>query len=321
MTRVVRAISAFVVCAAFAAAPCRAQGLGAGASVEKQEYRIGEWIPITVTVRSGAPLDSIHVAVIDSLGSLELLKSSRLTADDGTYGWQLTATSFDSGEVIVPPIPVLCYAKGDTAPLTVLTNRLRLEIASVQIDTASDIKDIKPVLNAPWTWEDVFPYLLVVAAAALLAAAIWYYRKNRKKTMAPAQEIPALPPHEEALMRLRALEEKKLWQQGRSKEYYSELTEIVRWYIERRFGIPALESTSTEIVEALREKPDGELHCDALSRWLEEADLVKFAKRQPVAEMHEEALKYAYQFVRGTRLSVLNVERPEPVIAEAEDGR
>ncbi|PIE99005.1 MAG: hypothetical protein CR961_01375, partial [Polaribacter sp.] len=125
------------------------------------------------------------------------------------------------------------------------------------------------------------------------------------------EEKPKIPPYELAIQELKALDEKLLWQNNKIKEYYSELTDILRTYIEDEFGVPALESTSDEIVKKLsrlhRKKqiiaPNETLN--RLSKLLQTSDLVKFAKMKPLSDEIEEDRKDAGYIVD-------NIKRPAP---------
>ena len=143
------------------------------------------------------------------------------------------------------------------------------------------------------------PYLVALIVLGALAGGVYYYwRKKKQKQDLLAHIKVIIPPHREALTALRALEEKKLWQQGMVKQYYSEATEIIRHFFERRWNIIALELTTDEILMQMKHIPD------ALNVWKEmesffiTADLVKFAKYEPSPAEHENEMRSAYEIVR-----------------------
>ena len=125
--------------------------------------------------------------------------------------------------------------------------------------------------------------------------------QKRKRKVLPIEEfVPKIPPHEIALEKLKKLEEEKLWQKGEVKLFHSNTTEIIREYIEQRFSIPALESTTDEILDNFKKVDlNGELK-NILREMLVLADLVKFAKAKPLPDENEKTLQWAYQFVRET---------------------
>jgi hypothetical protein len=142
----------------------------------------------------------------------------------------------------------------------------------------------------------------------LLIAGIWYYlhqRKN-KKPFIPKKTRPIIPAHIQALNDLDDLKKKKLWQAGRIKDYYTELTDISRLYIEHRFGINAMEMTSFEIMEVLPEEKINPEELEKLSQTLSTADMVKFAKASPLPGTNDNCWLYTKEFVEKT------IIRPKP---------
>ena len=116
-----------------------------------------------------------------------------------------------------------------------------------------------------------------------------------------------LPPYEEAMINLQNLKAAQLWQQGKEKEYFTGLTDILRVYIDRRFGINAVEMTSTQIIDTLKKNEETKAVNEQLEMILEVADIVKFAKVRPLADDNEVAFQRAVNFVEETR----PIEQPE----------
>jgi hypothetical protein len=275
------------------------QELQLSARTDSSSYKIGEWIIVRVSATLPKGLASVSPSVKDSIGPFEILKINE--ADRAKQGreWTFRLITFDSGNVVIPPLPFSYTVTGDSIPRVAMTNPIPVSIHGVTIDPQGDIKDIKPPLNAPWKFEDILPYLvtLVVLAGAFLG--YWYYRKKkrqREEMFVPAR--PSIPPARAALRALRELEEKKLWQRGKIKEYYSEVTEIIRRFLEDQYGILALESTSDEIIEQLRSLPDAQTLLTQFRSFFTTADLVKFAKYRPASTEHEDELRWAYEIVR-----------------------
>jgi hypothetical protein len=143
----------------------------------------------------------------------------------------------------------------------------------------------------------------IVLLVAALAFAVYYFliRKKKKVPVAISRLKPTLPPDVAALEAFETLRMKKLWQSGRIKEYYSEMTDIVREYIELRYPVRALEMTSDEIATALRKANIDREAQDKLNSTLTLADLVKFAKEQPLPLDNDRSLNHCIDFVRETR--------------------
>jgi hypothetical protein len=176
-----------------------------------------------------------------------------------------------------------------------------LAVHTVKVDTTQAIKPIIGPEKVPITFREMIPYILAGLLVVIIITGIVWYLRKRRKNQPVLQFIPkvTIPPHEMALQRLEALRGKKLWQSGKIKEYYTELTDIVRSYIETRYKVPALEQTSSEIIDSLSVSADfpGSLK-PGLQIVLERADMVKFAKALPVATENERSMQEAVSFIK-----------------------
>ncbi len=267
------------------------------AKTNTDTYPLGSWIDVSVAGKSDAAVDSIAPIVKDSVGSFEVVTIERQNAD---LQWLIRLTTIDSGKVFLPPIEFGYKVKGDTNTHKAFTNSLILTITGVTIDPQGEIKDIKPPMNAPWLFEDFIPYLAALVILAAIAGGYYYYRRKMKLKKAILADVKVvIPPHREALTALRVLEEKKLWQQGLVKEYYSEITEIIRRFFERRWDIIALEMTTDEILIQIKHIPEALMVWKEMDSFFLSADLVKFAKYQPSPEENEKEMHSAYAIVRA----------------------
>jgi hypothetical protein len=267
------------------------------AKTEGESFRIGNWIDVNVEGTLGTPVESITPMVKDSIGPFEVVKVEQ---NGSNPKWLIRLTSIDSGKIFLPPIPFGYKIKNDTAIHIAYTNSLLLTITGVAIDPQGEIKDIKPPMLAPWLIEDLLPYIIaiiVIVGLGIVYYIFWQRAKKRKDLLADIKII--IPPHREALMALRVLEEKKLWQQGLVKGYYSEVTEIVRRFFEKRWGIIALELTSYEILIQMKHIPEALMVWKEMESFFLIADLVKFAKYQPSPAEHEDEMQSAYNIVRA----------------------
>jgi len=188
-----------------------------------------------------------------------------------------TITSFDAG---VQMVPSLVFQSGGKA---YATEALPLEVKEVKVDTTKGYYDIKQPLTVTYTFmdwlRDEWPVLVAGIVALFVLLALWYYfRKIRKTKPAVAKPEVIVPAHVLALEQLTALRNKKLWQAGELKTYYSELTDILRSYLEKRYLINAQEQTSDEILSSLKTADISTEGSTALREILLLADLVKFAK-------------------------------------------
>ncbi len=273
-----------------------AQEVRLTAKTEADTFRLGSWIDVQVEGKFNTTVDTIAPVVKDSIGLLEVIKVERNSTEPK---WLFRLTTIDSGKVFLPPIEFDYKVKGDTATHKAYTNSLLLNMTGATIDPKGDIKDIKSPMSAPWLFEDFLPYLIALIIISVLAGGIYYYwRKKKKKRDLLADIKVIIPPHREALTALRVLEEKKLWQQGLIKQYYSEVTEIIRHFFERRWDIIALEMTTDEILMQMKHIPDALKVWKEIDSFFITADLVKFAKYQPSPDDHENEMRSACEIVR-----------------------
>lgn len=184
---------------------------------------------------------------------------------------------------------------------------LRLEVATFEIDsTSQSIYDLKPQRTLPFRFAEIGGYVawsiagLVVLAAALFGLVRWLRQRGATLGGLFPGKAP-LPSHVEAIRALEALHHQKLWQNNRHKQYYSGLTDILRTYISRRWEVGAMEMTTDEIVEAMREVDLPEKARMDLTAILRHGDLAKFAKATPDAEQNEADYLNAYYFVEETK--------------------
>lgn len=270
------------------------------ARTDSAQYKIGEWVLLHVSAELPADVDSLAPAVKDSVGAFEILNIDASRAASGHQEWVFKLTMFDTGNVFVPPVAFSYKHRQDTLQRIAYSNPISLSLVSIPFDPKGDIKDIKPPLDAPWKFEDFLPYLIALLILALAAIGYYYYRKWKKRRNEGFVPVkPSIPPGQVALTALRLLEDKHLWQQGKVKQYYSEVTEIVRRFIEDQYGVLALESTSDEILAQLLKLPEAQALLKEFRSFFTTADLVKFAKYIPAPEEHDHELRWAYEIVRA----------------------
>lgn len=215
------------------------------------------------------------------------------------YDQYLTLTSFRDSLYSIPELP---FASGRD---TFYTSALALNVVQpFEVDTSEAITDIKPVQKAPVWWWGIFRWILLGLVVAGLGVGIYFLVRylRRRKGLEPVQADIVLRPAEEvALERLDQIKEEKLWQAGKVKEYHTELTDVVREYIARRFDVRSTEKTSDETLREMKPvlKDQTELF-QRLKQMLQLADLVKFAKWSSTPDENERALVTAYDFVNQT---------------------
>jgi hypothetical protein len=259
---------------------------------------IGDQRLLSLQVRSSSAIepDSISFSAWKKLGVETLTRQAWSRDATGNFQQQLRIVAFDTGYIKLPPL-ALPYRNGQQID-SVYSNDLAIEVGSIMIDSTG-LAPIKPIIREPFAFRDLVPYLIAFGVGLLLIGLL-FLRKKKEIPPEVIVEVP-IPADELALKDLERLRSKKLWQQGQIKAYQSDLTHIIRAYIEGRFEMPALESTTSEILEAPSIKSLGQDLVADLSQILNMADLIKFAKAQPEVGIHEEFMLKAEQFVRSTR--------------------
>ncbi len=275
------------------------------AALDSSRILIGDQIKLhfDISLDKKAQLLDVDFSVIDSTKGIEVLESRELqetpSESEKLYFTDYKLTSFDSGYYRIPPVVMHYLYNGDTG--RVQTNELAIWVRTIPIQSdTTQVMPIKPILTEPLKFRDFMPYILIGISAVLIGLLVyWLARKNK-----PGQpELPPTmpPPHQIALSRLRALEKAQLWQKGELKNYYTQLTEIIREYVEGRFNVPAPELTTEETLELLKRQTLSNEWITNLGYLLRSADLVKFAKAEPGISLHTEFLKNAVDFVHATR--------------------
>ncbi len=293
------------------AAVATAQVPGARATVDSTGYLIGDAIHVHVALThpKGAV---VQPAVGDSLGGFTVLAREAIRQQTDTSGsMDVVVARYDSGSAVLPPIPFRVTVPGDSAVRTVETNPLLLTVRTVPVDTTKDIRDLKPPMSIPISLAEILTAVGIAAAVLLLAYGVYRYWKRRARRATGTEYVPPpRPAHEIALEELALVKEKKLWQRGLIKEYYSEVTEVLRRYIENRWQVRALEETTDEILTGLTGTGIAGDLLRSVEKGLRRADLVKFAKAQPGIPEHEEMMTIAYDTVERTKAA------PQPATVE-----
>jgi hypothetical protein len=278
------------------------------ARVDTTMIRIGEQfhVHLDATAPSGTKL--IFPVLPDTIKKLEIVQRSKIdttkSADGKTISLhqQLTLTSFDSGFYVIEPIPFYFQEAGKSDSDSVSTEAQLITVRTIPVDTTQAIKDIKNTMDVPFTLKEALPYIIGFLVIIILTIVIIRKFKTQKKKVTQVRvKIPERPAHEIALEELKKVEDEKLWQQGYFKKYHSAVADIIRTYIEHRFSINAMEYTTDETLDHLRGNTINEEAKQKLKDLLQLADMVKFAKVQPVANENEQSMKDAYRFIALTK--------------------
>jgi hypothetical protein len=251
------------------------------ATIDTTNIRIGEQFQLKISI---AETQNVIIPKIQLKG-LEIIDSTRIDTIKNSLIRRYILTGFDSGAFYIPQQQI--FVKNQAF----LTDSLLVNVATIAIDTTKVKKfPIKSIKKEPYTFDDFKIYIyLILAILAIIGFWIYWFVVRKRKETEDAPTYRTLPPFEEAILRLTELDEKLLWQNNKIKEYYSELTEIVRGYIERELKVPALENTTDEVLAMIKDFKNADSietskeTIKKLKDLLQEADLVKFAKSKPLA--------------------------------------
>lgn len=305
-------ITVFLVFLIFVSVNLFSQNAEVKVSADTNNVLIGEHVNLTFEFR-GQTEDKVTFPILgDTIGKFDIIQIGNIDTNKNDKNLILrriiTVTSFDTGMVSLPSIPFVYERKDYDSPFVANTDELVLYFATVQLDTAAGLKDIKGPIEIPITFSEILPYILIVLGVGLLVVAIvviLYKRKRKAKAPVIEKYDPTIPADLEALQALKALENKNIWQTGRHKAYHSDLTDILRTYIHRIYDINAHELTSDEILTELRSREHSIEALDILHKILSIADLTKFAKFTPSDTQNLDSMTMAVAFVNLTKGKIM----------------
>ncbi len=284
-------------------------------SVDPTKNKIGAEFKLTIKTDVDTS-SKVKFPEAKNFGALEVIHSYKIDTVRNGARYELIKkyglTQFDSGKYTIQRIPVLINGK------PFFSDSIKVDVNDIQVDTLKqkmyDIKDIAEVESPIGTW---WIYILIFFAIGISGYFIYQFIKKRQN-QPKAEVIVFKSPIEKATTLLQQLEIKELWQKGEIKDYYSELTDIARNYIEEEINIPAMESTTSELIDGLRKaakqkklKLSNET-VENLEKVLKQADLVKFAKVKPLDFEIEEDKKRISS-------SIVIIHKSIPEVVENDD--
>jgi hypothetical protein len=250
--------------------------------IDTTRIRIGEQIQYQIIVNE---TDEVQFSklILDSLKRIEVVESFEVDSLKNRLIKKYALTSFDSGRYVLPGQTVFIRNK------KFLTDSVIIDVATVAVDTIKQpMYTIKEIRKEPYTFGDIFSeYWWLLVLLIVIAVILYFVLRDKVKHY---ERINRIPPFDLAKQRLKELDSKKLLEENKIKLYYVELTDIVRTFIEREMNIPALESTTDELLETITDfNSSSKLNIPEetiikLQKLLQEADLVKFAKSKPLID-------------------------------------
>ena len=291
------------------------------ATIDSAQIYIGQRVGITLEVSADRG-KSVEMPQFDSLQQIvpgiEVMNVSDVDTSLLNDGQRMLltrryiVTSFDSALYYLPPMVV----KVDT--LHYESKSLALKVYTIPIDTlhADSIFGMKPVMNPPFVWEDWSTPLWISVVILLLTALLLYIiirLKDNKPIIRRIKLKPKMAPHKAAMLKIEHIKEEKIWQKEDSKEYYTELTDTLRQYINERYGFNAMEMTTPEIIEHLQEVND-ENALRELRELFQTADLVKFAKYSTLLGENDRNLVSAIEYINATKKEEPATPQPTEIV-------
>ena len=287
--------------------------------VSPKEILIGDPVQMTVTVVYSTGITPVAVQFSTGAGDFEILSSeaSQPRAEKpgrSVMTHRLTLTTFSTGTVTLASLPIY-FRNTDGSLAEARTDAVTITVKSLLAEKGDEgsLRPLKGLYNMPPLWP-----LWAAAGAAILALIIWIVVRMRSKRGsggADAPEEPRLSPEEEAAQALAALELSTLIAEGQYKEFYSNLSSVLRRYVERRYAISASEMTSSELIAAFRQGSVPTEPAFACRAFLDNADLVKFARWTPGADEVSADIARLRRFVQDT--TPVPQAEPEPAAEEA----
>ena len=294
-----------------------AQSIEVAAMMDTNKIRIGEQSKIDLYITHKVNQKNLKIqwpfigdtlrkeVEVVNVSAIDTTIPDKNKPDEVREHQSVTITSTDSGFWAIDPF--LFIVNNDTAK-PYATEALLLEVYNVPVDTAeASIRDIKTTLDEPFDWHEYLPYFYwsLAALAIVTTVVVIMYKYGKKSTVLVKETKPNEPPHITALATLEEIRNKKLWQEGKYKEYHTLISDALRVYIEGRYGVAAMELTSEEIFKIMGGQVIDGMSKEKLRQILTLADYVKFAKVIPIEAENELSINNAFDFVNGTKREVL----------------
>ena len=285
-----------------------AQTTQAEAKLQQYTIKIGDQTKLFLSVHQPAKDKVTFPKLTDTISAkIQIVSKSKLdtvfdTADHSraTITQSIVITCFDAGSYTIKP-----FSFG-TSGGVLTTGDLTLQVQTVKVDTTKAIYDIKQPMAVSytfWDWlKDHWLWVLIGLIIGLAIAGLIWYLKTRPKNEPVIRIVkPVIPLYTITLNKLQELRDKKLWQNNQVKQYYIELSDVLREYLEKRYTIKTYEKTTDEIFDELRYVEIRDDDRNKLRQILVLADLVKFAKEQPAPAENEQGMDNAVNFVNSTK--------------------
>lgn len=286
------------------------------ARLDSNTITLGDQVRLALTASTSQKLPLVFPTLEELSGNDIVAVSQHFDTSDNQITQTTILTSFEEGTHTLKGLQVGVAQNGTVVPFYPAGDSIVLKVLDVAgVDTTSlDIKDIASTMKVPYTFWEIFRWvLLALGIAAIVFLAIYLSRRIKEhKPIIPIPETPPIPAYVQALNNLEHLRTRSLWQQGMIKEYHTELTDVLRTYLEQDFDISSAEMTSDQTLEAFEETlPAEKSLLGDLRHILQTADMVKFAKSEPLPTEHDKSMSLAKNLVNELS-KIKQSEQPSP---------
>ena len=275
---------------------------------DSSKVEIGDHLDMKLVVSAGSDIVIDFPSFPgDSIGKVDIIKKTKIdTAKLGSkiiYSQNITISAYEEGRYFFNPIKIYYLNKSTGAIDSTYTNDWQFMVSTLPVDTSKPIKPIKAPLKIDYHLNEFTWWIvgLVILIIAIIIAVILYIRHKNRPAPAVARPRPKEPSHIWAVKELKKLDQEKLWHNDQVKLYHSRLTDILRLYLEFRFGYYAMEATTEEIMSKVYNLEIGMDAGARLREILSLADFVKFAKMNPAPDQNMKSIQDAFAFVEMTK--------------------
>ena len=296
------------------------------AGVDKATITIGDLITYSVVIKHDEDVEVRLPALGENLGGFEIrdYNQHEPRSEKGKIVHQVDyiISTFDVGDFEIPPVEIGYVIRPDSVEKVLKTENIKIVVESVKPSEDGDIRDLKPPWEISFNWQPVIIIGGIVLFVILLIIFIIYVIRKRRKgeKIIPRKLQPPRPPHEIAYEELACLAESDLLDKGEIKLYYSEISDIIRRYVEGRYQVIAMELTTTEVLDQLKSTEIENEHFEMFVSFFEICDLVKFAKHFPDSKENKKNEQLALQIVDVTKwidpVSEIEPENEKPLETE-----
>ncbi len=275
--------------------------------IDKQKILLGDEIKYTIKAIYNPQQYALQwTSLPDTINTIEIISKNKIDTTEAQSSREIkqsiSLSSYDSGAHTIPSLEATFTSLQGGSPVIINTSPITIEVSSPVVDTSKAPMPIYDIEKAPFPTSLIMLAILLGLIAIIILYNIYQYIKKRntaKNNTTETQKIK-IAPHTLALQQLQTLEQKEYWQHENEKLYHTELTDVIRNYLEQQFTIDCFEKTSDELLATCIKNKQLKKYNTPLATILHTADLVKFAKSKPLPEQHNQSMQLAKEYIYAT---------------------